>query len=1226
MYIDRELLSFTRGFRHRIALAVVIGFLSVACSMIRYILMGWLIAQVFQNVPIGQLWPQGIALLVVILLRMGLEYTRASLAHHTAAKIQDQLRLSLYDRLVSLGPAWLAQRKTGQVVLAATSSVEQLQVFFGEYLPQLIISGAVPIILFVILAWWDVPVAAVVSIAAILGLILPLLLTRISARAALSLSATYKAFGDTLLDGIQGLTTLKAFGQSMTFGKRLAQRARELSDSTFFVTQTNMLNRAVTDLAIAGGAAGAIALGAWRVSQGQMSLEALLIVLMAGTEVFRPLRDLRALLHKGMTANAAAESIRELLNVPVPTTGGQGHRNALPSASFAFENVSFSYSGQRRRALDDISFTVGAGERVAVVGHSGSGKSTLVKLLLGFSVPGSGRVLMGEHDICEYSSEALRSSIAVVQQDTYLFFGSVEENLKLAAPEATREQILAASKAANAHEFILALPQGYDTLIGERGLRLSGGQKQRLAIARAILRNSPILILDEALSSVDAENEHQIERALESLAQGRTTLVLAHRLSSVINADRIIVLHDGRIAASGKHTDLIKNSDIYRELMLDQLSHADTIHEETTDANGVMHAGNLDSAEAENGLFYSENLGVAATDNNSTAVDRGTGSAAEAELPARNAEIAPQPQAIESDVPRKPMIEILRVLFSYIRPWKRQVVLTVLSGMGRIYALIAISILSAMTVAAVKADSGFGYYLIAMAVLVPLASYLQWNETWRSHEMAYQLLAKMRVRLYDCLERLAPAYMLRRRSGDLTSLATQDIETVEFFFAHMIAPAFVALLIPSTVLIILFSLAWQVALVLIPFMLLAAFLPVLMRRRADALGEQSRRNMGLMNAFMVDTLQGMNELIAFQATGVRRKQFEESIAQYQEVRVGAYQDITLQVSLQEVISSLGTLAVLLTGAYLSQTQGLAVGTVPLMALIAVSAFLPLTELAQTARQLADSLASTRRLDAIESEPVLIKDGPQHLQEHRQGPAIHFDRVNFSYGDRQVLSDINIDIAPGSKIALVGSSGSGKTTLANLLLRFWDPQEGTISIDGIDLKQLQQESLRRNIALVAQDTWIFNQTLGENILLGNPEASAEQLQRAIDQAALTSFVNTLPEGLDTPVGDRGLQLSGGQRQRISIARAFLKDAPVLILDEATSSLDTLSENLINESLNRLMHGRTTIIIAHRLSTVRSADRILVIDQGRIVEAGSHEALMDAGGFYAHLIQRQTVGQQ
>lgn len=1219
MYIDRELLSLTRGFRHRIALAVVMGFLSVACSMLRYILMGWLIAKVFQGVPVAQLWQQGIALLVVIFLRMGLEVWRAGIAHHTAAAIQDRLRLSLYDRLVKLGPAWLAQRRTGQVVLAATSSVEQLQVFFGEYLPQLIISGTVPIILFVILAWWDVPVAAVVSIAAILGLFLPLLLTHVSARAALSLSHTYKAFGDTLLDGIQGLTTLKAFGQSITFGKRLAKRAHELSESTFFVTQANMLNRAVTDLAIAGGAAGAIALGAWRVTNGQMSLEALLIVLMAGTEVFRPLRDLRALLHKGMTANAAAESIKELLNIAIPESGGQGNRNTLQIPSFAFERVSFSYPGQRRRALDDISFSVGAGERVAVVGHSGSGKSTLVKLLLGFSMPGSGRLLMGGHDICEYSSEALRSSIAVVQQDTYLFYGSVEDNLKLAAPEATHEQILAASRAANAHEFIEALPQGYDTVIGERGLRLSGGQKQRLAIARAILRNSPILVLDEALSSVDAENEYQIERALELLAHGRTTLVLAHRLSSVVNADRIIVLHDGKIAASGTHAQLLQTSDIYRELMQDQIGTAQKIAPiDAATAAGTGLNGRTNAVAAEISSARSAEPAPAKSDTSANFPDE-----PDPQVIAQQPDPDLEPPPMTSGVDRKSTSRILTVLFGYIAPWKKQLVLTVLAGMGRIYALIGVSILSALTVAAVKNQSGFTHYLIWMAVLVPLASYLQWNETWRSHEMAYRLLAQMRVKLYDCLERLAPAYMLRRRSGDLTSLATQDIETVEFFFAHMIAPAFVALLIPATVLAILFSLSWQVAVVLIPFMLLAALLPVLMRRRADDIGERVRQDMGNLNAFMVDTLQGMNELIAFQATSVRRSQFKGLIARYQEVRIAAYQDITLQMSLQEVISSLGTVAVLCTGAYMTQTQGLQAATVPLMALIAVAAFLPLTELAQTARQLADSLASTRRLDAIESEPVVITDGPETLREQREGPAIRFDHVHFSYGDRQVLSDINIDIKPGSKIALVGSSGSGKTTLANLLLRFWDPQEGSICIDGVNLRQLQQDSLRRNIALVAQDTWIFNQTLKENILLGRPDASAEQLQLAIEQAALTSFVATLPDGLDTPVGDRGLQLSGGQRQRISIARAFLKDAPVLILDEATSSLDTLSENLINASLNRLMQGRTTIIIAHRLSTVRSADRILVIEKGRIVESGSHEALLAAGHFYSHLVQRQTV---
>ncbi len=1206
MYMDSALLKSTGGMRHRIALAVLLGLLSIACSLLRYILLGWLLAQVFHGVPIDQLWPQCLMVLAAILARMALEYGRAAIAHRTAALIQDRLRLDIYDHLVRLGPAWLSGQRTGQVVLAAINSVEQLQVFFGEYLPQLIISATVPVILFAILAYWDIPVAAVMSVSALLALLLPILLTGVSARAALSLSSTYKAFGDALLDGIQGLTTLKSFGQSIAFGKRLAERARALSESTFFVTQTNMLNRSATDLAIAGGAAGAIALGAWRVTQGQMSLEALLIVLMAGTEVFRPLRDLRALLHKGMTANSAADNIKQLLGQEAPPEARDKTRAHLACSSFAFEQVDFAYPGQRRRALADISFEVAAGERVAVVGHSGSGKSTLVKLLLGFSTPQAGRLRLGGYDICDYAQETILGAVAVVQQDTYLFYGSVEDNLRLARPRATREEIVAATQAANAHAFIEALPQGYGTLIGERGLRLSGGQKQRLAIARAILKNAPILILDEALSAVDAENEHQIEMALDRLAHGRTTLVLAHRLSSVIKADRIIVLHEGSIAATGTHAQLMAGSPIYQSLMQDQLGvHAGM------DGAGDQQEVAVRAPSADDMTGHA--VGLAAkthADTHARASDR----------PREMSAGIPAESASES---RKSTFDILRVLFGYIRPWKKQLVLTILSGMGRIYALIAISILSALVVAAVRQQEAFGAYLAWMAALVPLACFLQWNETWRSHEMAYQLLAVMRVRLYDSLERLAPAYMLRRRSGDLASLATQDIETVEFFFAHMTAPAIIAMLIPLSVLVVLFNLAWQVALVLIPFMLLAALLPVFMRRKADALGERARQELGQLNAFMVDTLQGMNELIAFQATPARRSLYRQSLDRYQDVRVAAYRDITLQVALQEVISSLGVFAVLMTGAVMTQTQGLQASVVPLMSLVAAAAFLPLAELAQTARQLADSLASTRRLDAIESEPVAIVDGSRPLPLSKTGPAIHFRDVGFAYDKRKVLSDINIDIEPGSKVALVGASGAGKTTLANLLLRFWDPQQGNISMNGIDLKTLRLDSLRQHIAMVAQDTWIFNQTLRENILLGRPDADADALRQAIELAALGDFVDSLPQGLETPVGDRGLQLSGGQRQRISIARAFLKDAPVLILDEATSSLDTLSENLIRASLDRLMVGRTTIIIAHRLSTIRTADRILVMANGRVVEAGSHASLMAAGGAYEKLVQRQTV---
>ncbi len=489
--------------------------------------------------------------------------------------------------------------------------------------------------------------------------------------------------------------------------------------------------------------------------------------------------------------------------------------------------------------------------------------------------------------------------------------------------------------------------------------------------------------------------------------------------------------------------------------------------------------------------------------------------------------------------------------------------------------------------------------------------------------MAYALLADMRIDLFRKLDALAPAYLLRRRSGDLVALATQDVETVEYFFAHTIAPAIVAVLVPVTVLLAMGWIAWPLALVLSPFLLYAGTSPLLGRRRIDALGSAARGALGMMGAFSTETIQGLAELVMFGATERRRDGFMAAVRTYQRLRLSLLEDLSFQAVALDAVTGLGGLAVAAVGAVLVARGLVAPAMLPLLVLISVAAFLPVSEIAQVGRQLADTIASTRRLAVVHSEPVLISDGPR---EPTGGSGVRFDGVGFTYPGRSIaaLTDMSFVVPAGATVALVGPSGAGKTTVANLLLRFWDPQSGVIQLDGIDLRELTLDGLRGRIALVAQDTYLFNDTLEANVRLARPDASAEQVTMALDRAALGGFVAGLPDGLTTRVGERGVQLSGGQRQRIAIARAFLKDAPLLILDEATSHLDTISEQAVRGALDALMVNRTTIVIAHRLSTIRAADLILVLRDGRVVEAGRHDALLAQGGFYARLVDHQMAG--
>ena len=430
---------------------------------------------------------------------------------------------------------------------------------------------------------------------------------------------------------------------------------------------------------------------------------------------------------------------------------------------------------------------------------------------------------------------------------------------------------------------------------------------------------------------------------------------------------------------------------------------------------------------------------------------------------------------------------------------------------------------------------------------------------------------------------------------------------------------------PAVVLGVLLAHGWPMAVVLAPFLGYVALGPVRGRARIDRLSVRAREAAGSLNAHAVDSIQGLAEVAAFQQESRRDAEFAARAHAYAQARMPFLRDLARQSALQEVATGLGGLAVAATGAALAAHGALDPGIVPLLTLLALSAFVPVWEIAQVGRQLADTFAATQRLHAVHAEPVPVTDGPG-VPSGSPGvvtPALEMARVTFTYPGRRrpALDDVSLTVAPGSTIALIGPSGAGKTTVANLFLRFWDPTDGMVRLHGHDLRRYRLDDLRARIALVAQDTYLFNDTLRANIRLARPSASDAEVAAAVERAALREFVESLPDGLDTVVGERGAQLSGGQRQRVAIARAFLKDAPILILDEATSHLDAVSEHAVRSALDRLARGRTTVVIAHRLSTVRDADQILVFDEGRLVDTGTHEALLTGSALYRRLVARQ-----
>ncbi|MFT5706202.1 MAG: thiol reductant ABC exporter CydC subunit [Oceanospirillaceae bacterium] len=1204
MYFNQKLWSLTITVRRKILTSVMMGVGGSVIGITRLLLLGWLLGKLIAGDSIGQVWLLALATLITMLAYGLWEYQRLLLTQKTAAIVQHLLRTKLFDQIVALGPSYFAAKRSGEVTNAAVEGVEQLEVYFGRYLPQLFVAAITPIVIFAVVSQIDLPVAFVLLCAAIFTLFAPSLFQRWDSRYSMQRAKDYRTFASEFLDALQGLVTLKAFGQSKARETKLAEKAHHLFQSTMWVMSTNSLARGITDIGITLGAASALSLSAYRVSEGLMSFESLLLVLLLGVEVFKPLRELRSLMHAGMLAESAAKQVFSILDAK--SDMADHYRNAkdleFKEMSVSFEQVSFAYD--KRSTLkdksagplvhDNLSFNIAPGQQIGVVGSSGGGKSTILNLLMRFYQPQSGTIRIGGIDIAQLSLKQLRSQFAIVSQNTHLFHGTVKENLLLGAKDVSDERLMAATQAANAHEFIEQLDGGYNSIIGERGVRLSGGQRQRIAIARALLRDAPILILDEALSSVDAKNEAHIQIALEHLMKGRTTLILAHRLASVINCDQIILLDKGRVAEIGSHTQLLAKKGGYAQLMASQLN---TAHKLCTNKVEVQK----NSAAAPRSATI-----------NQQSLD------------------TEQDNILQGD--KHSWRQVITMLLSFAVNWKGRLIGTFILGTSRVFTYIAVSVFSALAAAAVKNGTDYSLWLQLLVGSAIAAAILHWLESWLAHDMAFRMLSEMRIKLFQKLESLAPAFMVRHRSGDLINLATHDVEMVEYFFAHTIAPVFVAILVPSTILILIANFSTVLALTLLPFILLVFVMPILFRKRIDEAANKARVVLGSLSAHTVESLQGLSELLNYQATDKRREQFEILIEKHKKQRMKFFKVSAGQSVLVEFITLSSALLLLVIGAPLASAGAFDSVYLPLIALVAVMAFLPVIEVADVGRQLSDTLAATSRLIQVEeSEPSVKDNGTQKpilksANSNDEALKVEFKGISFSYVDDlpKVTNKLDLVLEAGSKVALVGASGAGKSTLAHLLMRFWDPQAGAISIDGTNIKDMPLDHFRQFVAIVAQDTYLFNDTIRENLLMAKPQATQQELLRAVNLAQLADFVAGQKEGLDTIVGERGFSLSGGQRQRLSIARAFLRDAPILILDEATSHLDAISEAAVHKALRMLMKHRTTLVIAHRLASIEDADKIVVLDQGTIIEQGTHQQLLSLNGEYAKLQRyQQTV---
>ena len=572
--VHRKMLSLTEGARARIALTVVLG-LAISST---YIAQGVFVALVVSRILASEPWTGVLSLVGAVALLAALRAVllrwREMSCMLTAAEVKVALRQRLYRVLLALGPGYMERTRTGTVQSTLVDGVEALEAYMGYYLPQSIVAVVVPL---AVVAYIFVlsPLVGVVVLVCVLAVpLVPRLWDGLLGEYGQRHWRAYTDLNAQFVDSMQGMVTLKALNASERRGRVLQNAAYALYRATMAQLSISMIRNGVVGLAMSAGVAMAVAVGAFQVADGALSLAGLLVVLFLTGECFRPLVELDSYWHKGYMGVSASTGIFALLEAKPEVVDREGmathpEHSSTPK-SLAFVNVTFAYHPDSAPALDGLSFGVDAGQSIGLVGQSGAGKSTVVTLLLRFFDPQQGRVEIGSVDIRDYPLDKLRALIAVVSQDAYIFHGTAEDNLRLGKPEASLEELEAAARAANAHKFITALPQGYQTVLGERGAKLSGGERQRIAIARALLKDAPILILDEATSSLDGVNESAIREALNRLAEGRTTITIAHRFSSVVNADRIVVLDEGRVVETGSHQDLMERRGAYASLVLAQ--------------------------------------------------------------------------------------------------------------------------------------------------------------------------------------------------------------------------------------------------------------------------------------------------------------------------------------------------------------------------------------------------------------------------------------------------------------------------------------------------------------------------------------------------------------------------------------------------------------------------------------------------------------------------------
>ncbi|MGI6246893.1 MAG: ABC transporter ATP-binding protein [Pseudochelatococcus sp.] len=1031
-----------------------------------------------------------------------------------------------------------------------------------------------------------------------------------------------------------GVRVVRALGQEKRELDRYVGAARTLYGSRL---RTARINARYTPLlqAVPGiSQMGVLAIGGWLAWHDAISIGTFVAFFSYLAQIVSPVRTLSGALAVVEQARAGTCRIFEILDTKPAITDPPGAPPlAVTRGGIVLSHVSFGYA-PGRPLLRDIDLAIRPGETLAVVGASGSGKSTLALLLARFHDPTEGRVLVDGQDISKVSLQSLRRAIVTVFEDVFLFAGTVAENIAKGRPDATAQEIEAAARIAGAHEFIAALPGGYDTPVAELGMTLSGGQRQRLTIARAVLTNARILVLDDVTSAVDAKTEAGVLSSLRQAVRGRTTFIVARRQSTIALADRVLLLENGGIAALGTHEELLRTSDAYRRTVAAGLSGAsDAGHDAAGEGAGANAGSGIDplawpqageSREPGKLRFTGgESFHGAGTFRRSMPSASALSASSPEEIRARIAALPPADDRPEVDVAyeigdRRPFS-----LGRFLKPYGRGLWAGLALVVGDMLVSLGGPLLIGAGVDNVAAGSfGALWYLVpAFALLLVVSRLIGQTLINQTSRTAERMLFALRVRIFAQLQRLPLDRYEREESGRIMARATSDVDALATLLQQGLLTAVVSLATCCGIFVTLFVVEPHLALAA------AGILPLLVvstewfRRSSTRAYEQSRQRIASVYAGIQEGVAGARVTRALANENRMAEAFSIRSDRYRASRMAASRIASFYFPFLQFLQVFGKVLVLAVGAGLVARGQVGVGVVVTFLLYLDQFFAPIQQLSQVFDQWLQATVSLRRITGLLAEPITVDAPADPVATMDVAGELRFDNVTFGYPSRSTpaLDDVSFLVPPGQLVALVGKTGAGKSTIARLAARFSDPTQGRVLLDGVPLTRIAPAAMRRHIGYVPQEPLLFARTIAENIAYGRPDASPAEIEAVARRCGAHGFIRRLPHGYRTVVAEKGHSLSAGQRQLLCLARVLLTDPKLIVLDEATAQVDREAETAIQHVLEDRTAGRTTIVIAHRLQTALRSDRVLVLDHGRLVEDGPPQELARLNGLFRSLLE-------